>query len=199
MPTCCGNRERETARDAWQVGDLLDGYDATRAWDEMFTAAGDPRPQYQTLFEQVQTSSRSDFDERCESRDRVFRAACASACSHSSQEGGSNDTWIVAGPGGCSPAPPETGASFATFARHPQASREGHAWLDAWVGSWVSVDPTSGSRVAERHVLAARGRDYGDVPPFKGVFHGPPSENVAITASPSPASPDPHRGARVAP
>ncbi len=57
---------------------------------------------------------------------------------------------------------------------------EGHAWLDAWVGSWVSVDPTSGSRVAERHVLAARGRDYGDVPPFKGVFHGPPSENVDV-------------------
>ena len=73
MPTCCGNCEGETARDAWHVGDLLDGYDATRAWDEMFTAAGDPRPHYQTLFEQVQTSSRSDFDERCESRDRVFR------------------------------------------------------------------------------------------------------------------------------
>jgi uncharacterized circularly permuted ATP-grasp superfamily protein len=44
---------------------------------------------------------------------------------NSSQGGGSKDTWIVAGPGGCSPAPPETGASFATLARHPQASRGG--------------------------------------------------------------------------
>ena len=55
------------------VGDLLDGYDTIAAWDEMFDAAGGPRPHYRTLYEQVQTSSRADFDERCSTRDRVFR------------------------------------------------------------------------------------------------------------------------------
>ena len=39
------------------VGDLLDGYDTIAAWDEMFDAAGGPRPHYRTLYEQVQTSS----------------------------------------------------------------------------------------------------------------------------------------------
>ena len=73
MPTRSRNRPGAASRDAGPVGDLLDGYDATRAWDEMFDAAGEPRAPYRTLFEQVQTSSRADFDERCESRDRVFR------------------------------------------------------------------------------------------------------------------------------
>jgi uncharacterized circularly permuted ATP-grasp superfamily protein len=55
------------------VGDLLDGYGLDGAWDEMFDAAGRPREHCATLYEQVQTSSRVDFDERCATRDRVFR------------------------------------------------------------------------------------------------------------------------------
>jgi uncharacterized circularly permuted ATP-grasp superfamily protein len=55
------------------VGDLLDGYDPGSAWDEMFDAGGTPRQHYTTLYEQIQTLSRSDFDERCASRDRAFR------------------------------------------------------------------------------------------------------------------------------
>jgi transglutaminase-like putative cysteine protease len=59
---------------------------------------------------------------------------------------------------------------------------ESHAWLEAWVGDWHPLDPTSGSPVAERHVLVARGRDYSDVAPLKGVYHGGPSHslNVAV-------------------
>ena len=34
---------------------------------------------------------------------------------------------------------------------------QSHAWLEAWVGDWHPLDPTSGSAVAERHVLVARG------------------------------------------
>jgi transglutaminase-like putative cysteine protease len=34
-------------------------------------------------------------------------------------------------------------------------------------------DPTNGVPVAERHVVVGRGRDYGDVPPLKGVYAGP--------------------------
>jgi transglutaminase-like putative cysteine protease len=57
---------------------------------------------------------------------------------------------------------------------------ESHAWLEAWVGDWHPVDPTSGSPVAERHVLVARGRDYTDVAPLKGVYHGGPSRALAV-------------------
>ncbi len=49
---------------------------------------------------------------------------------------------------------------------------ESHAWLEAWLGDWRALDPTSGSEVGDRHVVVARGRDYTDVPPLKGVYHG---------------------------
>ena len=34
---------------------------------------------------------------------------------------------------------------------------QSHAWLEAWLGAWYAVDPTSGSEVGDRHVLVARG------------------------------------------
>ena len=55
------------------VGDLLDGYQLTHSRDEMLDTAGRPRHHYATLYEQIQTLSRHDFDERCTARDRVFR------------------------------------------------------------------------------------------------------------------------------
>jgi transglutaminase-like putative cysteine protease len=58
---------------------------------------------------------------------------------------------------------------------------ESHAWLEAWVGDWHPLDPTSGSPVAERHVLVARGRDYDDVAPLKGVYHGGPSHSLDVS------------------
>lgn len=51
-----------------------------------------------------------------------------------------------------------------------------HAWLQCWVPSaaggsaWLSVDPTNDVVTADRHVTVAWGRDYGDVPPVKGVI-----------------------------
>jgi transglutaminase-like putative cysteine protease len=58
---------------------------------------------------------------------------------------------------------------------------QSHAWLEYWAGSWTPLDPTSGAQVAERHVVVARGRDYGDVPPFKGIYHGPPESDMRVT------------------
>jgi transglutaminase-like putative cysteine protease len=52
---------------------------------------------------------------------------------------------------------------------------QSHAWLEAWTGSWQRIDPTNGSEVGERHVFVARGRDYSDVTPLKGVYNGPPA------------------------
>jgi uncharacterized circularly permuted ATP-grasp superfamily protein len=54
------------------VGDLLDGYRFGAGWDEMLESSHQPRAHYRTLFEQIQTLSRTDFDERCGIRDRVF-------------------------------------------------------------------------------------------------------------------------------
>jgi transglutaminase-like putative cysteine protease len=62
-------------------------------------------------------------------------------------------------------------------------SGESHAWLEAWTGDWTALDPTAGSATGERHVLVARGRDYADVPPIKGIFHGGPTSRLDVTVS----------------
>ena len=58
---------------------------------------------------------------------------------------------------------------------------QSHAWVEYWAGSWTALDPTSLAPVGERHVAVARGRDYGDVPPLKGIFHGPPGGDMKVT------------------
>lgn len=58
---------------------------------------------------------------------------------------------------------------------------ESHAWLEAWMGDWVACDPTNLSPVAERHVVVARGRDYGDVAPLKGIFSGGPADRIDVS------------------
>jgi transglutaminase-like putative cysteine protease len=51
---------------------------------------------------------------------------------------------------------------------------QSHAWVEYWAGDWVGWDPTNGTRAGESHVVVGRGREYGDVPPHKGVYHGAP-------------------------
>lgn len=58
---------------------------------------------------------------------------------------------------------------------------QSHAWVEAWVGDWLGVDPTNLVDIAERHVLVARGRDYGDVAPLKGVYSGGASHQSDVT------------------
>jgi transglutaminase-like putative cysteine protease len=47
-----------------------------------------------------------------------------------------------------------------------------HAWVSAWVpgAGWVEVDPTNDAFVGDRYVVLGWGRDYGDVPPLRGVI-----------------------------
>lgn len=49
---------------------------------------------------------------------------------------------------------------------------QSHAWLEWWDGRWHSWDPTNHSPAGDHHVLVARGRDYADVTPFKGILSG---------------------------
>jgi transglutaminase-like putative cysteine protease len=58
---------------------------------------------------------------------------------------------------------------------------ESHAWVEWWDGGWTAFDPTNAVEVATRHVTLGRGRDYGDVPPFKGIFSGQASQGHAVT------------------
>ena len=49
-----------------------------------------------------------------------------------------------------------------------------HAWVSAWCPEqgWIELDPTNDVIPALLHVRLARGRDYGDVAPLRGVVHG---------------------------
>jgi transglutaminase-like putative cysteine protease len=58
---------------------------------------------------------------------------------------------------------------------------ESHAWVEWWDGGWNGFDPTNSVEIGNRHVTLGRGRDYGDVPPFKGLFSGPNSEGHTVT------------------
>ena len=58
---------------------------------------------------------------------------------------------------------------------------QSHAWVEYWAGDWVAADPTNRASVGEGHVVVARGRDYADVPPLKGIYHGAPSVAMDVT------------------
>jgi len=48
-----------------------------------------------------------------------------------------------------------------------------HAWVRGWCGretGWVEFDPTNNLLVQNDHIVIARGRDYSDVAPVKGVL-----------------------------
>ncbi|MGA8847121.1 MAG: transglutaminase family protein, partial [Nocardioides sp.] len=47
-----------------------------------------------------------------------------------------------------------------------------HAWVEVWLGDgeWLALDPTNDQWAGDRYVTVAWGRDYGDVPPLKGVI-----------------------------
>ncbi len=57
---------------------------------------------------------------------------------------------------------------------------ESHAWVEYFAGEWNALDPTSGNDVGPRHVVVARGRDYTDAAPLKGIYHGAPSTSLGV-------------------
>lgn len=71
---------------------------------------------------------------------------------------------------------------------HPEAEADvgravcgqSHAWCEVWLGHWYGFDPTNGLHAGERHVVVARARDYGDVPPMRGVYQGGEAEALDV-------------------
>lgn len=49
---------------------------------------------------------------------------------------------------------------------------ESHAWVEWWAGEWYGWDPTNDKPAGHQHVAVGRGRDYGDVPPVRGIIAG---------------------------
>jgi transglutaminase-like putative cysteine protease len=73
---------------------------------------------------------------------------------------------------------------------HPKASAEigetiqgeSHAWIEWWAGDWVAFDPTSMRPAGQDHVVVARGRDYTDVTPLKGIYAGSTSSSTLFVS-----------------
>lgn len=70
-----------------------------------------------------------------------------------------------------------------------------HAWVRAWCGpgaGWVDYDPTNGVRVGDQHIVVARGRDYADVAPVRGVVRtsGAQTSSQAVDVAPLGVSDD---------
>ena len=64
-----------------------------------------------------------------------------------------------------------------------------HAWASVFVpgSGWVDIDPTNNRFVSDRYVTTAWGRDYGDVPPLKGIIYTESKKNelrVSVDVAP---------------
>src|ERR1700733_1897232 len=67
-----------------------------------------------------------------------------------------------------------------------------HAWGQAYIpdAGWIGLDPTAGEFAEERHIVVARGRDYGDVPPVRGVYKGDAGQRLSVDVRVRPALDD---------
>jgi transglutaminase-like putative cysteine protease len=68
-----------------------------------------------------------------------------------------------------------------------------HAWVDAFLPhlGWVGFDPANNVLAHESHIRTALGRDYGDVPPTRGIYRGSAAGelHVAVQVSAHPEAP----------
>ncbi|WP_308203393.1 transglutaminase family protein [Frankia gtarii] len=82
-------------------------------------------------------------------------------------------------------------ARYVSGYQHPCATAEvgetvegqSHAWVEGWLGGWWGFDPTNAVPAGEQHVVVARGRDYNDVPPVRGVYSGGSSTSLGVTVA----------------
>ena len=86
-----------------------------------------------------------------------------------------------------------SGYLFHSGAADRSAADATHAWVEALLPElgWVGFDPTNNLLSGPRHIRAAVGRDYADVPPTRGVFKGRASTelSVAVAVKPTDVAP----------
>lgn len=63
-----------------------------------------------------------------------------------------------------------------------------HAWVSVHVPGhgWIDYDPTNHCFVGENHIVVARGRDYGDVSPIRGIFNGGGRHTLSLGVTVTP-------------
>ncbi|MGV3570030.1 MAG: transglutaminase family protein [Ramlibacter sp.] len=69
-----------------------------------------------------------------------------------------------------------------------------HAWVSLYLpgaddgaGCWTEFDPTNDRAPGEDYVTLARGRDFSDVSPMRGVIHGGASHRLRVAVTVAPA------------
>jgi transglutaminase-like putative cysteine protease len=84
---------------------------------------------------------------------------------------------------------PWDSADQATAMERVIGGHASHAWVQAFIPEtgWIGLDPTTGSLVEARHIRIAYGRDYGDVPPVRGVYKGHAGQSLSVDVDVRPA------------
>ncbi len=60
-----------------------------------------------------------------------------------------------------------------------------HAWCEGYFGSlgWIGYDPTNDTLIDDRFAKISVGRDYGDVPPVRGVYKGASRSTMSVNVA----------------
>ncbi|MFT8872681.1 MAG: transglutaminase family protein [Sporolactobacillus sp.] len=58
-----------------------------------------------------------------------------------------------------------------------------HAWVEVYLpgAGWIGYDPTNNVPINWRYIIVARGRDYRDIVPVKGIYHGTPEQQLNVS------------------
>jgi transglutaminase-like putative cysteine protease len=68
------------------------------------------------------------------------------------------------------------------YIHRPNQESQSHAWCEVWLPDvgWCGIDPTNRTEINDHFIKVAVGRDFNDVSPNKGVYHGRAEEGILV-------------------